>query len=151
MRNYFFLLLLCICFSCSDLPEPDLQKKAALEHQIETQLNEESLASFDDPFFLDSAYIAGTELWVEVSYSGGCETHDFLFVWPEEIITIYPPEFGITLYHDSNGDGCEAFIHDTLKVDLTDTPIGKFDEATIAEIRLTVINGSKPEETRIAR
>lgn len=151
MKNSFLLFLLISCFSCSDISDSVELSDRTLHHKVETQLSADHLKEFNDPFFLDSVYIKGTELWMEVAYSGGCEKHDFMVAWPEVITMVYPPDFGVTLYHDSNGDACEVFIHDTLKVDLTNTPVGKFDPATIAEMRLTVVNGSSPEESKSTR
>lgn len=151
MKSYFFLFSLIICFSCSDSIEPEVQKNGTLEHKTETRLSADDSSSFNDPFMIESVYIRGTELWIEVGYSGGCEEHDFIVAWPEAITMIYPPDFGVTLYHNANGDLCEVFKHETLKIDLTDTPVGKFSPATIAEMRLTVVNGSKPEESKSTR
>lgn len=148
MKNTFFLLFLLICISCSDSPEPDFIKGGALKHGTQNRMGLELPEEFNDPFRLDTVYIRGTELWAEVSYSGGCGEHDFLVAWPEAIIMIYPYQFGITLHHNANGDLCEAYIHQTLKIDLTDTQVGGFDPASIAEMHLTVVNGSNPEETK---
>lgn len=74
-----------------------------------------------------------------------------MIVWPEATTRIYPPDFDVTVYHKNNSDVCEAFISDTLKVNLQDTPTGKFDPATISEMRLTVINGSNPEVQKSTR
>ena len=149
MRNLFFLSILFLAFSCSETTEPDVVvDDEVLDHKLDIQVSTHQLQKFNDLFFLDSVYIAGTDLWIEVSYSGGCQEHDFMVVWPEVITMVYPPDFGVTLYHNSNGDACEAFIHDTLRVDLTHTPVGEFDPATIEQMHLTVVNGSRPEETK---
>lgn len=86
-----------------------------------------------------------------VSYSGGCEEHDFMLVWPEVITMVYPPDFGVTLYHQNHTDRCEALLTDTLRTDLRETPLGSFNEETIAGMRITVVNGSNPEVRKSTR
>lgn len=143
-------LVLCLALACSDV-EPVELKSATMQHEQVHKLDAPKLEAFNDGYELDTAYIKGHELWIEVGYSGGCDEHAFMVAWPEAITMIYPPDFGITLHHNANGDLCEAYIQEILKIDLTHTPVGDFDPATIAEMRLTVINGSKPEEMKASR
>lgn len=146
MRNFLFLFAFWLCFACSDQLQTNGTKSADLVQKSENELNPDLKEDYQAPFFLDTAYIVGTALWVEVSYSGGCREHDFMMVWPEVITMVYPPDFGVTLYHNAKGDHCEAMISDTLKIDLQETPTGSFNPETISQMRLTVVNGSNPEE-----
>lgn len=149
MRTILFTL--CLGWACSsplDMQEPD---GSQLENKSEAALPESVLKEYQAPFFLDTAYIEGTELSMVVSYGGGCEKHDFMLVWPEIITMVYPPDFGVTLYHQNITDHCEALITDTLRTDLRETPLGSFNEETIARMRITVVNGSKPEVSKSTR
>lgn len=95
-----------------------------------------------DPFQIQEVGISSENmLLVEVSYSGGCKEHNFEVEWPEVITTIYPPDFSVTLYHNANGDNCEAFITETLEFSFDDNNLGLSDEA-IQDMTITVINGS---------
>jgi len=104
-------------------------------------------ASQSDPFMLKSVSIdtARQELQIEVSYSGGCATHDFELIWPENIIAIFPPVYPVILNHEDNGDMCEALPTETLIIDLTDKALG-FNQFTINNMIVEVINGSNQEE-----
>lgn len=150
MRNPIFILTFCLffCGACSMFLESEEAPGTGLKSQTQNQLNSDDLENYQAPYFLDSAYIKGTELWIEVSFSGGCREHDFIVVWPEVITMIYPPDFGISLHHSNKGDNCEALITDTLKIDLRETPIGEFNATTISEMRITVVNGSDPERSK---
>lgn len=153
MRILLFLFLLITCFSCSDSDavEPDQRNIGALEHKFGNQISADDLSVYNDLFIIDSVYIQGTEVWVDVAYGGGCQEHEFMVAWPAGITYINTPDFEVTLYHNANDDLCRAFIHETIKIDLTDTPVGKFGRSTIAEIRLTVVNGSRPEGSKSTR
>lgn len=47
--------------------------------------------------------------------------------------------------HDSNGDNCEAYLTETLTFDLTDNSLGLSTDG-IDNMRITVVNGSNPDE-----
>lgn len=152
MRNsVYFLLFLLICSACSMFLESEEAVGTGLQSRTQNQLNSDALENYQAPFYLDSVYVKGTELWIDVSFSGGCREHDFIIVWPEVITMVYPPDFGISLYHNNKGDNCEALISDTLKVDLTETPLGEFNATTISEMRITVINNSQPGLSKSTR
>lgn len=94
-----------------------------------------------DPFDILSVSISDLKINVEVRYGGGCEEHNFCVEWPEAITAIYPPDFGIILNHEDNGDTCEALITETLVIDPSESDLGLSEEA-IQNMRITVINGS---------
>ncbi|MBT33348.1 MAG: hypothetical protein CMO01_27115 [Thalassobius sp.] len=94
-----------------------------------------------DPFTINDVNINGNYLEVEVSYSGGCEEHTFEMVWPESVDQIYPPKVPVILTHDANGDLCEAYITETLKIDLAGDQLD-YDIKTISNIEIIVVNGS---------
>ena len=72
-----------------------------------------------DEFYLYGVAISGDTLQVDVSYSGGCETHDFTLCWPEEIwLESYPVQTSLEILHDAHGDACEAELDETLELDL---------------------------------
>jgi len=95
-----------------------------------------------DPYQIKDVKISENHtLLVEVAYSGGCQEHAFEIEWPEAITAIYPPNFSVVLYHDANGDNCEAFLTETLEFSFDDSNLGLSDEA-IQDMTITVINGS---------
>lgn len=103
-----------------------------------------------DAFNLINVEIEDLELLITVSYAGGCKQHEFEVIWPEAITLIYPPDFGVVLIHESNDDSCEAFLTETLVFDLKNNELGLSDQE-LNEMRITVINGSNPDETKSNR
>ena len=101
--------------------------------------------STSDPFELHYAWLDGWELKTIVSYSGGCEEHDFYMIWPEVITMIYPPDFDVYLLHDANNDLCEAYLTDTLTFNLEDNQLG-INQETLQIMELGIINESNPKE-----
>ena len=78
-----------------------------------------------DPFVIRSSWREGDVLFVVVQYSGGCENHDFDFVWSANIDLVPEGQVGfdqtsLIIIHNANGDMCEAALTDTLTVDLAD-------------------------------
>ncbi|MGK9369934.1 hypothetical protein ACSSWA_13640 [Melioribacter sp. Ez-97] len=70
-----------------------------------------------DPFVINKIDLSNDKLFIRVSYSGGCSAHEFRAVW------YYPPyssrpDANLYLFHDSHGDMCEAYLSDTVVVDL---------------------------------
>lgn len=71
-----------------------------------------------DPFTILNAKIENDCLEITLSYSGGCEVHEFIMIYNEL------PHFSqysgtLTLSHNSHNDVCEALITDTIGYDLT--------------------------------
>lgn len=55
---------------------------------------------------------------LSVSYSGGCEEHDFQLVGFDQLSNGKELQRHIILHHNSNGDACREFIQDTLYFDI---------------------------------
>ena len=72
-----------------------------------------------DPTSVDAAAITGDTLSLDVSYSGGCETHRFQICWQGGFAESAPVQVGLELWHDAAGDTCEAALSETLTFDLT--------------------------------
>jgi len=63
-------------------------------------------------------------LSMNVSYSGGCEEHEFTLLGSKMISKSLPPQRGITLYHKSNNDSCRELITEDLAFDISDFAYG---------------------------
>jgi hypothetical protein len=132
----FFLIFAC------DNPSNDDPDFKSNNRSVSASDNDNPI---NDPFFLRGARIEGDLLLIDVQYAGGCENHSFTLEWPEIIIAIYPPQFGVLLYHDSNDDMCEALISETLEFQLSDNTMDmSIDDLKVAKI--TVINQSNTDE-----
>jgi len=65
----------------------------------------------EDPFALDSVYIDGDILTLEVYYSGGCVEHDFtLFMSPSAFMESYPVQANLYLRHIDHDDACDGYF-----------------------------------------
>lgn len=69
-----------------------------------------------DMFFIDSAYVDGDSLRIDVGYSGGCTIHQFN-LWALDNGS-KDSELHIMLEHISNGDMCEASFNESLAFSL---------------------------------
>lgn len=136
-------LFLTLC-SCEEDSAVDQQSPASTITNGLTGLTDGYLDS--DAFALEDVRLIGTVLQLDVAYGGGCEEHEFYIVWPEIILAIYPPEFDIYVAHDANGDMCEAYLRETLEIDISDNPL-QIDAAALAIAKLGVVNTSNPDQT----
>ncbi len=73
-----------------------------------------------DGFAINNVEIISDCIEIEVSYSGGCEEHEFILgvVWPECGTPPVPPP-GLFLCHNANNDNCEAYITEIRQFDLS--------------------------------
>ena len=63
-----------------------------------------------DRFQLTAATITGDTLAVTVSYSGGCENHQFTLVASASFLESDPVQLEVALAHNANGDLCRAWL-----------------------------------------
>lgn len=72
-----------------------------------------------DDVTVTSLSVNGNTLIMELSYGGGCKTHEFNMYASSTIGESYPPVIFITLSHNANGDVCKALLRETLNFDLS--------------------------------
>lgn len=122
MKNY----LLISCVTCFTLFACMHSKKAQTTTSSETTKQTDSkeqypqaeikeLAKYSDPFKIISTEIKGNFMEFEVSYAGGCETHEFKLVGSPILTKSLPPIRNIQLEHDNKGDKCKAIKTEKLK------------------------------------
>lgn len=58
-------------------------------------------------------------LAVTLSYSGGCEDHEFTLVASDAFAESYPVQLEVSLAHEANGDRGRAYLTETYGFDLT--------------------------------
>ena len=68
---------------------------------------------------IERAKLTGNILELTVSYSGGCEVHQFELIGNPNIAKSLPPIRSIELVHKSNGDACKAKMEETLRFNLS--------------------------------
>ncbi len=72
-----------------------------------------------DEYTLNTAVIEGDTLQLNVSYSGGCETHQFTLVTAGIFLESFPVQLNVSVVHNANGDSCEAWLTEDFHFDLT--------------------------------
>ena len=72
-----------------------------------------------DKYIIKAATVEGDILSINVSYSGGCETHEFTLVAEPAFRESSPVQLWVSLAHNANGDTCEALLTEAYHFDLT--------------------------------
>ena len=72
-----------------------------------------------DAYVINTATIEGDTLQIDVSYTGGCETHAFTLVAEPMFLESFPVQLRVSLAHNANSDTCEASITEDHQFDLT--------------------------------
>ncbi len=142
MRNISLAIscLLAICFACED----DITRTQV--GKVKIVVGDGATKSFSkDAFELRAVGLVDNQLKIHVSYGGGCEPHDFSLKWDGK----WTEEDGIetaqvyVVHRDLNNDGCEAYLSETLSIELTDLiPAG-----LNASSRIQFINASDESRT----
>ena len=85
----------------------------------------------------DALVIEGDALAITLSYSGGCEDHEFTLVASDAFAGSYPVQLEVALAHEANGDRCQAYLTETYDFDLT--PIRKLYQEAYQEDAGTIV------------
>jgi hypothetical protein len=100
-------------------------------------------SEISDPFELKDIVVEGDSVKITVSYSGGCRKHTFELIWNETLSLTTPPQTGMIILHNADGDMCEAYITDTLAFCISDlTDIISFDTLYVG-----ILNGWSPSDS----
>ena len=67
----------------------------------------------------DAPAIRDNTLTITMSYSGGCEDHEFTLVASDVFMESYPVQLEVSVAHDAHGDRCRAYLTETYGFDLT--------------------------------
>jgi NigD-like C-terminal beta sandwich domain len=69
----------------------------------------------EDICFVERAHVEGDELYLTVSYTGGCEAHDFNLIASDRFIEDSTEiQTELVLKHDAHGDACKAIVRTRL-------------------------------------
>ena len=80
-----------------------------------------NLDNFDmDYYNIDTAFIYGDFLQINISYGGGCEEHIFNLVQEPLFCGTPPVHIPLYLTHNSNNDNCEAVLIEELCFDISE-------------------------------
>lgn len=87
-----------------------------------------------DAVQVNSVRLAETCLYINVSYSGGCENHEFDLTWDGSVLESLPPQLPLRLHHDSNGDQCEAWLTRTISFSVDGLELAGYNEVILRVI-----------------
>jgi hypothetical protein len=121
------LILLQFLIACGTKKKATKEKEIALinpttQVEVKEQYPQATLGSTDqksDPYTINSIVIEGNFMIIDVSYGGGCETHEFSLFGNEASSKSIPPNRSIQLVHNSKGDFCKAVVTETLKFSIS--------------------------------
>ena len=72
-----------------------------------------------DTYNIDTAYIVKGNLHTTINYAGGCENHLFCLYKQEVLCVNSACNINFALSHNSNNDGCEAYLIESLCFDIS--------------------------------
>lgn len=72
----------------------------------------------NDEYALNNVTITGDTLRLNVSYAGGCKTHQFTLVTSGSFLESSPVQLVISIAHNANDDPCEAYPTEDYHFDL---------------------------------
>ena len=78
----------------------------------------------DDGGTIGAVRMNGDNLEIEVSYAGGCEDHVFDLSWSGTYLKSHPAQVVLDLRHNAHGDMCEAYITETVVIDVSELKQG---------------------------
>ena len=95
----------------------DTTLKATLVNYSSDLLKKENSS---DPIKILDAKIINNQLHLNVSYSGGCEKHNFKITGDASISKSLPPIRSVELFHFANGDACKKLIIEELIINVSE-------------------------------
>lgn len=148
--TFVIAMVLLGCKEAKELQQPT-STEPAIELSVDTSSNEENstnqqtdsneiiylsgkigeLSARSDAFTIESAAIDGSILCVTITYSGGCEEHQFECIGSRAVAKSYPPQRSIKLIHKANNDMCEAMITKKIEIDILPFSVGPNSEMVL--------------------
>ena len=100
--------------------EEFLRAKLRINKDVFNDLNEKRIKNISkgDTYSINYVKREGDFIQVNLSYSGGCKNHDFEVIWDGVVYTDEPCHMNLMLVHDANDDLCEAYITETIVINL---------------------------------
>ena len=99
-------------------------------------------ASDGDATELGEPTVSGDTLSIDASYGGGCEAHEFQVCWDQSFMESEPVQVRLEVWHDANGDSCEAYLSETLLFDLAPLKQAWQDAYQQESGTITILTGS---------
>lgn len=133
--GFFLIIFLTSCKSKKETTSTEAETETVAIATDESSSEEETVEKREDQLVIDpmfnavdkdkgtfnieNARIEGNHLILLVSYSGGCEKHDFRLLFNGNYMKSMPPKAELFLLHDANGDACRSLIKEEITVDIS--------------------------------
>ena len=122
-KNIFIVFIMLFAIGCDRMDNPSIDKTDEVADDIGNIGNTVIAATPEawgtDAYVINAATIEGDTLRVNVSYTGGCETHAFTLVAEERFLESFPVQLRVSIAHNANSDTCEDSITEDHQFDLT--------------------------------
>lgn len=99
--------------------------------KVKAEVVENSKIEKSDPFTIDTIEIRGNIMYIDVTYSGGCEAHEFSVIGSPFIAKSMPAIRGVQVLHNANSDSCEGLKKAKLEVYIDDLAYEQLEGSSI--------------------
>lgn len=113
--------------TCNDNSPKNTEEKKSTEQTMSTDTTIKNVVI--DPNFdvsntgavykIDSVYLIGDILHINVNYSGGCENHSFELFSTGLYMKSMPPQISVYLKHTNNNDACRKLVMQELQFNIS--------------------------------
>lgn len=110
------IFILVVLFSSCKLFKNDNSSSSVPELILQSGFSEPKDNSSTE---INSLAIDGNILTIDVSYSGGCQEHDFKLYFDGNYMKSLPPKANFILVHNNQNDACREFITEKLQFDIS--------------------------------
>ena len=122
MKNLLVIFLCCIALigaKCNILGWGRSPNHSPSQDKIIMFSNRNTINLIKDRATISEPRIEGDCLKFKISYSGGCNEHDFWLYGSKAFLESNPVQVEVLLSHDGKNDACDAWLTEELEFDLT--------------------------------
>jgi hypothetical protein len=146
MKTILYICLTILVFGCKSTKKcvPDNQSSNSFSQTNEIIRITASVGRIEqasDSFSISNVLIKENKLFIDVTYAGGCEDHQFQLIGSSILTKSLPPIRSIQLVHNANGDNCKMNLTKRIEVDIKELSYKKEVDSKI----LFNLNGWKTQ------
>ena len=104
-----------MAFSCGTKKNA---KKNGKMNAITATIANQEMDQKTDAFTINSVEVVGNIMNIDISYSGGCQEHEFTMTGSSVISKSLPPIRSVQLIHNANGDTCREMKTKTVAINI---------------------------------
>ncbi len=93
-----------------------------------------------DEYSIDECDITDDDLQLKITYSGGCEDHEFDLLISPSFLESLPVQVSTLLMHNANNDSCDTLISEVISFDLNSLK-ERYKQCYFTESGTIIING----------